>query len=57
MDNNNANNCIICNQGPKQVVFLPCRHMCMCQLCSNAMPRAICPICRGIVSGKMNVFS
>jgi hypothetical protein len=51
------NLCIICQQEPKQVVFLPCRHLCMCQLCSQAMPRNLCPVCRGTVTGKMGIFS
>lgn len=36
--------CTICLEGTRSVVLLPCRHLCVCQVCLEEIDR--CPICR-----------
>lgn len=54
--------CVICQNAPKNVLLLPCRHMCLCVECAHTMvslpgSRATkCPLCRASVSTIMNVY-
>ena len=43
-----AAECVICLTEEKEVVVFPCRHMCMCMSCAEALPSQNnnCPICR-----------
>lgn len=43
-----ASECVICLTEAKEVVVYPCRHMCMCMSCAEALPSQNnnCPICR-----------
>ncbi len=43
-----AAECVICLTDEKEVVVYPCRHMCMCMSCAEALPSQNnnCPICR-----------
>lgn len=36
--------CCICMEAPRQVLFLPCRHVCCCEGCSHQLER--CPVDR-----------
>ena len=36
--------CVVCMQRHRNVVCIPCFHLCVCQLCSTKL--ASCPICR-----------
>lgn len=36
--------CIICNGVPKSVLFMPCKHIVACSMCSNRLHQ--CPVCR-----------
>ena len=41
--------CVICNENPYDVLFLPCGHVCVCQSCQKALFQKvgrICPMCR-----------
>ena len=40
--------CVVCIENPKDTVVLPCRHMCMCSECAQAVrnQRGKCPMCR-----------
>merc|ERR1711964_715561 len=40
--------CVVCIDNPKDTVVLPCRHMCMCSECAQAVrnQRGKCPMCR-----------
>uniref|UniRef100_A0A6U8AUM9 RING-type domain-containing protein n=1 Tax=Eutreptiella gymnastica TaxID=73025 RepID=A0A6U8AUM9_9EUGL len=41
--------CVICLCDPRNVIVMPCRHLCMCNECAkglDATPGAKCPICR-----------
>jgi len=53
--------CVICLTDPRNTAVLPCRHLCVCEDCSQrlsveaAARNGHCPICRGNISG-MQVF-
>eukprot|EP00456_Euglypha_rotunda_P069282 TRINITY_DN60897_c0_g1_i1.p1 TRINITY_DN60897_c0_g1~~TRINITY_DN60897_c0_g1_i1.p1 ORF type:complete len:237 (-),score=34.25 TRINITY_DN60897_c0_g1_i1:11-649(-) len=40
--------CIVCFTEPKDVIFLPCRHICVCNECHKNMPK--CPVCRAPIA-------
>uniref|UniRef100_A0A3Q4BAV2 SAM domain-containing protein n=1 Tax=Mola mola TaxID=94237 RepID=A0A3Q4BAV2_MOLML len=37
-----------------QVIFLPCGHVCCCQVCSDALQN--CPLCRGKISQRIRLY-
>ena len=43
-----SNECVICLTDPREVAVYPCRHVCLCPTCSEALPSQgnKCPICR-----------
>lgn len=45
---NDSSECVICMTDPKEVAVYPCRHMCMCLTCAEALPSQNnkCPMCR-----------
>lgn len=45
---NDSPDCVICMTDPKEVAVYPCRHMCMCLTCAEALPSQNnkCPMCR-----------
>jgi len=43
--------CIVCSELAKTVLFLPCRHLCTCESCSSQL--SLCPICRAVISEKV----
>ena len=44
--------CIICMDNIKQIVFDPCGHFYTCDRCSNKV--TICPICRTNITNRIN---
>jgi len=67
------NLCCICLEAPKTVLLMPCRHLCVCSVCSEGPPESphrhvrganskqrmikTCPVCRAAVTECLNVFS
>jgi len=49
--------CIICMENPKNIVLLPCKHMCMCKQCYEQSALTLCPICRVVVQSFMEIYS
>jgi hypothetical protein len=52
--------CSVCLSAPKNAVFLPCGHACVCLECGNeiaAQRNATCPVCRISVTGCMPFFT
>ena len=48
--------CVICEDARKQVMILPCRHMCLCTKCADSHQIKECPLCRGKVESSMTVY-
>ena len=49
--------CIICFEGDKDVVCLPCRHQCACSGCLDVVRRfGMCPMCREPIVEAFSVF-
>jgi hypothetical protein len=53
------NLCVVCDDAKKQIILLPCKHMCLCKTCSD---RCLfdtikeCPLCRAEIKDSMEVF-
>jgi hypothetical protein len=58
--NHNPYLCVICWNDRKNIVLLPCRHLCVCVSCSqklwNNTKKETCPICRQDVENLIEVF-
>jgi len=50
-----GNECVICMENCKEVVFDPCRHRCACQSCASKLRS--CPICRRNIAKRLLTFS
>lgn len=46
--------CIICEDEQRNIVLVPCGHLCVCSECSNAI--AICPMCRLNITGRQRCY-
>jgi len=49
-----CNDCVICLDQPKEIMLIPCNHMCVCSKCSQKV--TICPICRQQTEQKIKVY-
>lgn len=49
--------CVICAEREKTVVLLPCRHLCLCDVCSSYDSMVNCPLCRKDIDHKISVYS
>jgi E3 ubiquitin-protein ligase MGRN1 len=51
--------CVICMNAERNTTVLPCRHMCMCYDCAQAIKvqatQAKCPICRNEVESMLKI--
>jgi E3 ubiquitin-protein ligase MGRN1 len=49
--------CIICLCEPRNTTILPCRHMCLCSECAEALRKSssTCPICRTHVEALLQI--
>lgn len=50
--------CVICQDRRKSVVLLPCRHLCLCRICSTDLKKyhTICPLCRKSFREAIQVY-
>ena len=46
--------CVVCLENKKNVLLLPCKHVCSCDGCSKMLMD--CPLCRAKISEKTTVF-
>ncbi|AYV86508.1 MAG: hypothetical protein Sylvanvirus2_4 [Sylvanvirus sp.] len=46
--------CLMCQNAPYNVLFLPCRHVCACTLCATKIKK--CPICRLIINRSEKIY-
>ncbi|GBG34151.1 E3 ubiquitin-protein ligase RNF26 [Hondaea fermentalgiana] len=47
--------CVICQDHARSVVFMPCRHLCVCPSCRKQLQRNECPMCRARIESSVNV--
>ncbi|KAG4078824.1 hypothetical protein HA402_015414 [Bradysia odoriphaga] len=47
--------CVVCVSNPKEVICLPCGHVCLCEDCSLKI-KVSCPICRAKIDTKAAAF-
>mmetsp|Transcript_7441 Transcript_7441/g.13171 ORF Transcript_7441/g.13171 Transcript_7441/m.13171 type:complete len:167 (-) Transcript_7441:39-539(-) len=48
--------CVVCQENVKSVLILPCRHLCLCQGCSENDELRTCPLCRENIKSKIQTF-
>uniref|UniRef100_A0A7S4SDA9 RING-type domain-containing protein n=1 Tax=Alexandrium monilatum TaxID=311494 RepID=A0A7S4SDA9_9DINO len=46
--------CVVCLEAPRQILLLPCRHVCCCKACADRLER--CPVCRAWKTAFTKVF-
>lgn len=49
--------CVVCLSKEKSILCLPCRHLCLCQDCSQHAELDKCPICRLVVENMLLVYA
>ncbi len=49
--------CVICQNEPKTVLLMPCRHLCVCKVCSQNYQLISCPLCREKITERITVYS
>jgi hypothetical protein len=54
MDTHAPDECVVCMTEARDVMVLPCRHMCLCRGCADTLRQQShkCPICRGSASAS-----
>ena len=54
--------CVVCQDQPKNMIVMPCRHLCLCAGCSRELLRvrqwrgSMCPLCRGRITKILEVY-
>ncbi|XP_047425703.1 E3 ubiquitin-protein ligase LRSAM1 isoform X2 [Mugil cephalus] len=54
VDGPGSSECVVCMETGSQVIFLPCGHVCCCQVCSDALQS--CPLCRSSISQRIRLY-
>ena len=49
--------CVVCMEGNKTVLLLPCKHLCVCSHCSDRVELTHCPLCRIEIESKIKTFA
>ena len=51
--------CVVCQDRPKTVILLPCRHLCLCSICRVHLASGgqNCPICRREIFDTIRVYT
>ena len=49
--------CVICLERDKNILLLPCKHLCLCGKCFHVNNLTECPICRKTIASHLDVFT
>ena len=53
----NRMQCLLCEGNRREVLMVPCRHLCICRRCSVKEDNiSKCPLCNCAVAGRMLIF-
>lgn len=52
---NDEQRCVVCVDNPKEVICLPCGHVCLCENCAEKI-KLNCPVCRSKIESKAAAF-
>lgn len=59
-DDQGSKKCVLCKNGPKECVIIPCMHVCICEKCKDKLniggPGDGCPICGGDIKSVETVY-
>ena len=57
VDEEESQMCIICEERKRNIVFIPCKHLCLCDNCFQVDGKIDkCPMCREVIKDSMKVF-
>ncbi|TNJ27966.1 Ankyrin repeat protein 2 [Giardia muris] len=48
--------CIICLMNQRNILLLPCNHLCVCSSCMRQLENQKCPLCNGSIKGVARVY-
>eukprot|EP00058_Branchiostoma_floridae_P023957 XP_002609447.1 hypothetical protein BRAFLDRAFT_93479 [Branchiostoma floridae] len=54
--------CVVCQDNVKNVLLLPCRHMCLCRGCADHITNSlyahqrVCPLCRSRIGNALDIY-
>lgn len=52
---NELQQCLVCYQNPREIILLPCGHVCLCLDCSERI-NDLCPVCRAEIQSKATAY-
>lgn len=55
-DDDDERACVICLDNKRNILIVPCHHLCLCNRCSHTIKEE-CPLCRGPVNKKILVYN
>ncbi|KAJ8261068.1 hypothetical protein COCON_G00167910 [Conger conger] len=53
-DSAGASECVVCMEMEPHTIFLPCGHVCCCQVCSEVLQT--CPLCRSDIEQRIRLY-
>jgi len=56
-EDGDSKECVVCLEGVKSHVVVPCGHLCLCDTCSQKFQKGNCPLCRQAVTMILKVYS
>ena len=58
-DNNCRWLCVVCLEEEKEVLLLPCSHLCLCSACAQSIMASTkqCPVCRSAIATTHRTFT
>ena len=49
--------CVVCMEGPRSHLLVPCGHLCLCQRCASHRAWEACPLCREVAQQVIRLYS